>query len=109
MTKRASRFDGEGLKIAIIEEPKTIPKQRVRVGNVYKMRGGRAAAHGDMKVLIAVRGSVHDRNSQCLFLVISQGGEPMGVTNYGLHYVQDLYPVGFVEGLENLTLKMRYF
>lgn len=52
-------------------------------------------------VLIAIT-----KSQTCLMFVIDKDGEPIGVTSYGLHAIEERAPIAFVSGLENLNLKM---
>jgi hypothetical protein len=82
------------------------PVEPARIGNVYAMRGGRAARDGKMMVLFAISKGEYD-GPRCLMLIINRDGEPTGVTAYGMHYIVELQPIAFVEGLEEMTLVMR--
>lgn len=75
----------------------------VRVGNVYPVKGGRGVREKHLQVLIAMS---EDRR-ESYFLVVNKDGEAVGVNRYGTHYVNDLQPIAFVEGLEDLVLVMR--
>ena len=84
------------------------PFEAARVGNVYPIKGGRGARYGNMQVLIAITEPREQwQGSMGLMLVISKEGKPVGVNSYGMHYIEDLQPIAFVEGLEELTLIMR--
>ena len=87
------------------------PHEPVRVGNVYSVKGGRGSRLKHMFVLFAITESLNDkfdcREEQCLMLCIDKDGNPVGVTQYAMHYVNDLCPIAFVDGLEDLTLIMR--
>lgn len=74
----------------------------VRIGNVYAVKGGRGIREKHMQILIAIT-----NDNLCLFLQVNKDGDPVGVNKYGLHYVEDMQPIAFVEGLEELTLVMR--
>ena len=84
------------------------PYEPARVGNVYPIKGGRGLREGHMQILIAI-GTPREkwRGQAALMLVINKNGEPVGVNSYGMHYVEDLQPIAFVEGLEEMTLTMR--
>jgi len=81
-----------------------------RVGNVYPVRGARGLRDGKMMILLAITES-NPRNccssATALMLVITKEGKPSGVTQYGLHYIQELSPIAFVDGLDDLSLIMR--
>lgn len=84
------------------------PCEAARVGNVYPVKGGRGLRHGHMQVLIAITEPADCYNGrQGLLLVITKDGKPVGVNSYGIHYIEDLCPIAFVEGLDDLTLIMR--
>ena len=78
-----------------------------RIGNVYLVKGGRGMAKGHMHVLIAMTEPREYAGISCIMLTVDKDGKPVGSTNYALHYVEDLQPIAFVEGLEDLTLVMR--
>jgi hypothetical protein len=82
------------------------PKEPVRVGNVYPVKGGRGLKQRHMQILLAITDGSEWQGRSCLFLVVSKEGKPVGVNHYGLHYVEDLMPVGFVAGLEDMTLEI---
>lgn len=71
------------------------------IGNVYPINGGYGRKVGHSMVLLAIT-----RENKCLLLVIDKDGEPMGITSYGLHAIEDRSPVAFVPGLENLVFQM---
>jgi len=77
------------------------PLLPVRPGNVYPCRGGRLLKEGSMFVLLHVT-----RNGMGLLLTINREGEPIGVSQYGMHCVEEWTPIAFVEGIENLSLVM---
>ena len=79
----------------------------VRIGNVYPCRGGRPASLGYMHILIAIAGERFPQGQTGLFLTVNRDGEPVGVTQYGMHVVTDWTPVGFVDGLDDLELTIR--
>lgn len=78
-----------------------------RIGNVYPVKGGRGMSRGHMNVMIAITERTEFNGVSCLFLTINKQGKPVGVTTYAWHYVEDLQPIAFVEGLEDLNLDMR--
>ena len=83
------------------------PYDAPRVGNVYPVKGGRGMKNGHLQVLIAITKPHEYRGINGLLLVITKEGEPVGVNSYGMHYIEELCPVAFVEGLDELTLVMR--
>ena len=77
------------------------------VGNVYACNGGYGRKAGHAMVLIAItpdRGVV--RGQSALMLVIDKDGQPIGVTAYGLHNIEERSPIAFVRGLDDLNLTM---
>jgi hypothetical protein len=77
------------------------------VGNVYPIGGGYGRRAGHAMVLIAItpdRGEARGRAA--LFLVIDKNGDPVGVTSYGLHAIEERAPIAFVRGIEELRLTM---
>lgn len=71
------------------------------LGNVYAINGGYGRKAGHSMVLIAIT-----KATTALMLVIDKDGEPVGVTSYGLHYLEERAPIAFVRGLEDLTFNM---
>ncbi len=78
-----------------------------KVGNVYAVKGGRGLRYGHMQVLIAITPNREYYGQSGLMLVINKQGEPVGVNSYGMHYIEELCPIAFVEGIDELTLRMR--
>jgi hypothetical protein len=84
------------------------PCESARPGNVYAVKGGRGLRDGNMQVLLAITTPKEEwRGAMGLLLVINKQGEPVGVNSYGMHYIEELQPIAFVEGLDDLTLIMR--
>lgn len=79
----------------------------VRIGNVYAVKGGRGMSRGHMNVLIAMTEPKEYSGISCIMLTVDKDGKPVNSTVYALHYVEDLQPIAFVEGLEDMTLVMR--
>lgn len=71
------------------------------VGNVYALSGGYGRKAGHVMVLIAITAK-----SSALMLVIDKDGEPVGVTAYGMHSIEERAPIAFVRGLDSLNLTM---
>jgi hypothetical protein len=71
------------------------------VGNVYAISGGYGRKAGHAMVLIAVT-----KKDNCLMLVIDREGDPVGVTSYGLHAIEERAAIAFVPGFEDLTFTM---
>ena len=71
------------------------------VGNVYSINGGYGRRAGHCMVLLAIT-----EKDNCLMIVIDKKGNPIGVTSYGLHYIEERAPIAFVRGLEELNLTM---
>lgn len=84
-----------------------IPADDPQVGNVYPVKGGRGLRAKHMMVLIAITAKGEYRDPTGIMLVIDKEGNPVGCSSYGMHYVGDLAPIAFVEGLDELTLLMR--
>ncbi len=78
----------------------------VRIGNVYPVKGGRGLKQKHMQILLAITEGNEWQGRSCLFLVVSKEGKPVGVNHYGLHYVEELMPIGFVAGLEEMNLEI---
>lgn len=83
------------------------PYDLPRVGNVYPIKGGRGLKYGHLQVLLAITEPKEFYGPAALMLVITKDGKPVGVNSYGLHYINDLCPIAFVDGLEDMTLVMR--
>lgn len=71
------------------------------LGNVYACGGGYGRKAGHAMVLLAIT-----EKGYALMLVIDKDGNPVGVTSYGLHAIEDRSPVAFVRGLDALDLTM---
>ena len=71
------------------------------IGNVYGCAGGYGRKAGHSMVLIAIT-----EKQQALMLVIDKDGNPVGVTSYGLHAIEERAPIAFVGGLDSLDLTM---
>jgi hypothetical protein len=71
------------------------------VGNVYSCNGGYGRKAGHAMVLLAITAK-----QTALLLVIDKDGNPVGVTSYGLHSIEERAPVAFVRGLDSLDLTM---
>lgn len=84
------------------------PYEPARVGNVYPIKGGRGLRYGHMQILLAITEPKEQwQGPSALMLVVDKGGSPVGVNSYSLHYVNDLQPIAFVDGLESMNLTMR--
>ncbi len=90
-----------------VQTETNIPGEPVRIGNVYPVKGGRGMARGHMNVLIAMSDRDSYTGVRCIMLTVDKEGKPVGSTVYALHYVEDLQPIAFVDGLEDMTLVMR--
>jgi len=71
------------------------------VGNVYAIGGGYGRKAGHSMILLAIT----DKQS-ALMVIIDKDGNPIGVTSYGIHYIEERAPIAFVRGLEELNLQM---
>jgi len=71
------------------------------VGNVYAISGGYGRRAGHAMVLLAIT-----KKDACLLLVIDKDGEPVGVTSYGLHAIEERAPIAFVPGIDGLVFNM---
>lgn len=71
------------------------------VGNVYAINGGYGRRAGHSMVLLAIT-----EKQSCLMIVIDKEGKAIGVTSYGLHYIEERAPIAFVRGLDELNLTM---
>lgn len=81
----------------------TSPDQELRVGNVYIVKGGRGLSRGNMNVLVGL----YEDERMCILLTIDKSGQIVGCTKYGMHYLEDLTPIAFVEDLEGMTFNLR--
>jgi hypothetical protein len=70
----------------------------VRVGNVY----GYGTRAGHMMVLMAIT-----EGETCLLIVVDKHGNPVGITNYGMHSLDERMPIAFCEGLDALEFRIR--
>lgn len=95
------------MKINIELSSSPSPAQEPLVGNVYPVKGGRGLRYGHMQVLFHITDPKDHRGQMALLVVIDREGNPIGVNSYGLHYVEDLQPIAFVDGLEAMEFTMR--
>ena len=72
----------------------------LRVGNVYKVKGGASARDGNLMVLTAIT------KSKCVMLIIDNKGEITSSANYCSHSIASRVPIGFVPEIENLELTL---
>lgn len=78
----------------------------VRIGNVYPIKGGRGVRERHLQVLIAMSEPAEYNGITCFFLVLNREGSPVNVNRYAFHYVQDLMPIGFVHGIDEVTFEI---
>lgn len=71
------------------------------VGNVYAINGGYGRRAGHSMVFLALT-----EKQTALMLVIDNTGAPVGVTSYGIHYLEERAPIAFVPGLADLVFNM---
>lgn len=71
------------------------------VGNVYPISGGYGRKAGHAMVLLSIT-----KKDAALLLVIDKEGDPVGVTSYGVHAIEERAPIAFVPGLEELSFTM---
>jgi hypothetical protein len=95
------------MKINIELDTQLRPGQEPLVGNVYPVKGGRGLRYGHMHVLFHITDSADHRGQMCLLIVIDKDGSPIGVNSYGLHYIEELQPIAFVDGLDAMEFTMR--
>lgn len=89
-------------------ETETPTNEPPRVGNVYAVKGGRGMSRGHMNILIAITDAADQFSAPMgLMLTVDKTGKPRGVTSYGMHYINDLSPIAFVDGIEEMDLTMR--
>lgn len=78
------------------------------VGNVYSVQGGKGSKYGHMMIIIAITESYSDcTGRKALMLVVNKDGKPVNTSSYGAHYLRDKCPIAFVDGLDDLELRMR--
>lgn len=84
------------------------PYEPARVGMVYPIKGGRGLRDGHMQILLAITEPRESWQGQAaLLLVVDKGGKPVGVNSYGMHAVEAMQPIAFVDGLDEMSLTMR--
>ena len=71
-------------------------------GNVYAISGGYGRKAGHAMVLMAIT-----KKNSALMLVIDREGNPIGVTSYGIHAIEERAAIAFVPGFEELTFDMQ--
>lgn len=94
------------MRIDITGEVATVNEEPI-AGNVYQVRGGRGASKGHMMIILAVTNPEPYDGQKVLMLIVNKKGEPVGVTSYGVHYVRELTPIAFVDGMDEISLPMR--
>lgn len=45
--------------------------------------------------------------NDCLMLVIDRNGDPIGVTSYGGHSIEERAPIAFVPGMDEMNFTMQ--
>lgn len=73
------------------------------VGDVYPIRGGRGLRYGYQFIVMGI----HEQQRMAYSLTINRDGEIVGVHSVGLHILEEMVPVGRVEGLEQLEFTVR--
>lgn len=71
------------------------------IGNVYPVAGGYGRKAGHCMVLLAIT-----EQGSALLLVIDKEGNPVGVTSYRIHAIEERCPVAFVRGLDEISFDM---
>lgn len=71
------------------------------VGNVYGISGGYGRKAGHAMVLLSIT-----EKGSALMLVIDKDGNPIGVTSYGIHAIEERAPIAYVRGLGDLAFDM---
>lgn len=71
------------------------------VGNVYACNGGYGRKAGHAMILMAIT-----ERLSALMLVVDKDGQPVGVTAYGLHAIEERAPIAFVPGLSEMEFNM---
>lgn len=95
------------MKINIELNTQPSPANEPLVGNVYPVRGGRGLRYGHMNVLFHIVDAIDCRGKVGLLVVIDKEGNPIGVNSYGMHYIEELQPIAFVDGLEAMEFTLR--
>ena len=90
-----------------IECDSAAPSFETRVGNVYQRQGGRSAARGEMMVIFHITEPEKYEGRKALMIIINKEGEPVGVTQYSLSYIEEKCPIAFVEAMDDIDLTMR--
>ena len=75
----------------------------VRIGNVYHVKGGYGTKHGHMMVLMAIT----ENGETGLLMVINKHGQAVGITQYGMHILDERMPIAYCEGLDTLEFRIR--
>jgi hypothetical protein len=85
----------------------------IKVGNVYAVWTEQLAALNYVFVVIAITPYKQDQHnpannaSKLCCLEIGKDGDVRGVTVYDCSHFRRQTPIGFVEGIENITFSMR--
>lgn len=85
------------------------PDCTVKVGNVYKPRGGRAIRDNWLHVIMSITTETSMTGPRVVVGSIDVHGELVSATIYGAHVFQDRVPIGYVKGLEELDFEMEIF
>jgi len=81
---------------------------KTRVGNVYAVRGGRGARFGHMQVVVGISDPPNCFNDSVVSMItVNKQGDIVGASSYALNYIEGKQPIAFVDGLDELTLRMR--
>ena len=71
------------------------------IGNVYAISGGYGRKAGHAMVLLATT-----EQGSALMLVIDKDGNPVGVTSYAIHAIEERAPIAFVRGIAEMSFDM---
>lgn len=91
-----------------ITDPLAAPEpHQVRVGDVYKPMGGRAGRDNWLHVIVSIiPGGGHITGTLVVYLSIDTQGVIRSGSQSGIHVYERRVPVGYVEGLEELSFDM---
>lgn len=83
------------------------PLQSPQVGNVYTRRGGRAAARGEMAIIISIVPAQPHEGEKAVMLFVDKQGQVTGADTYNLSYWEDKVPIAIAEGIQDLDIVIK--
>lgn len=85
------------------------PSSEVKIGNVYKPKGGRAGRDNWVHVIVSLIPADLCRGPGVVYLSVDTDGNIRSGSQCSTRVYEERVPIGFVEGLEDLTFPMQFF